>query len=287
MKLRAVPEVALAKFDGRTVFITGASLGIGRSCAEQFHREGANVVLVARRLEPLQEVADALGTPDRVLVHAASVADLEAMHAALQAAVDRFGALHGVVNNAGLHHRGNVETRTPAELAAMVDVNLRAPIAVSTMALPHLRASATNRAKSFVVQVASLAGMLPLDGAATYSATKAGLRAWSFALAEELRDAPVTVSVVSPGPVDTGFIMSDIDEVSDLTFSQPVCSADHVAEMVLACAHDGKRERAWPASGATMGTLGSLFPGLRRALKPRLEARGRRNKAKLKAQRHG
>ncbi len=270
----------MGRLEARTVLITGASLGVGRACVEAFAREGANVVLVARRPEPLAEAAAGLD-PARVLTHPADVVDLPAMQAALEATLDRFGALHGLVNNAGVHHRGPVTAREPAELAQMVDVNLRAPIALTRLALPHLQA--VDRA--FVVHVASLAGKLPLEGSATYSATKMGLRAFSLALAEELRGTGVTVSAVSPGPIDTGFIMSDIDEVSDLTFSQPVSTAAQVADMVLACALDGRRERQRPIVGGTLATVGYLFPALRRLLKPSLQRRGRRRKARLKQER--
>ena len=266
-----------AGFEGRTVLITGASEGVGRACAEHFHRAGANVVLVARRPAPLEAVREALG--ERVLVHAADVADPRAMRAALDATIERFGQLHGLVNNAGVHHRGPVAERTPEELGQMVDVNLRAPIVVTRMALPLLKAVD----RGFVVHVCSLAGKLPLEEAATYSSTKFGLRTFSFALAEELRGTSITVSSVSPGPIDTGFIMADIDQVSDITFSQPVCSADDVARMVLACASDGRREREWPVASGKLATLAYLFPGIRRVLKPMLERQGRRRKRALKA----
>jgi len=272
-------------FDGRTVLVTGASLGVGRACVERFHREGASVVLVARRPEPLHALADDLGTPERVMVAPADVADLDAMEGVLDGAVERFGRLDGLVNNAGLHHRGNVTDVEPRRLAAMVDVNLRAPIALTTMALPHLRAAATGATKSFVIQIASLARLLPVEGSATYSATKFGLRAFSLALAEELGDGPVTVGLVSPGPVDTGFIMADIEATSDLTFSQPLCTAAHVADLVFASALDGRRERRWPELSAKLGTFGYLFPGMRRLLKPALIARGRRVKERLLAER--
>jgi short-subunit dehydrogenase len=270
------------RFHARTVLITGGSLGVGRACAEAFFAEGANVALVARRLEPLQAVASALGDPERVLIAAVDVADVGALAGLVEQVVARFGGLHGVVNNAGAHFRGDVATRTAEELAAMVDVNLRAPIALSRLALPHLRADG-----GFVVNVASLAGKVPLDGAATYSATKFGLRAFTFAMAEELRGTGVTVSAVSPGPIETGFILDELDHVNDIVFSQALCTAEHVAGMVLDCAADGRREREYPASGGHLATVGYLFPALRRMLKPRLMAKGAAAKARLRARMGG
>lgn len=267
-------------FEQRTVIITGASLGVGRASAEQFYRAGANVVMVARRLEPLEQAADAIGDRSRILTVAADVADNAALARLVEQSRERFGAIHGLVNNAGAHFRGKVETREAAELSTMVDVNLRAPIVLSRMVLPHLR-----KQGGFIVNVASLAGKVPLDGAATYSATKFGLRAFSFALAEELRGTKVSVSVVSPGPIDTGFIMDEIDEVEDIVFSQTMCTADEVATMILDCARDGRREREFPVSGGKLATVAYLVPGLRRKLKPRLEAKGAAVKARLRRER--
>jgi len=262
-------------FLGKTVLVTGASLGVGKATAHAFHAAGANVVFVARRREPLEQAAQGL---ERALVIAADVADLEAMRGAVAETVSRFGGLDGLVNNAGLHHRGRFETRQPDEVASMVDVNLRAPLVLTSLALPHMRA----RGGGFVVNVASLAGKLPLDGAATYSSTKFGLRAFTLAMAEELRGSGITVSAVSPGPIDTGFILDEIDTVENIVFSQTMCSAEDVAEMVLACARDGAPEREFPRAGGKLATLGYLFPGFRRTIKPLLDEKGRRAKERIK-----
>ena len=267
-------------FAKSTVIVTGASLGVGRAAAEAFHRAGANVVMVARRLEPLERAADEIGERARVLALAADVTDNAALARLVAQSVERFGALHGLVNNAGAHFRGDLETREPDELGAMVDANLRAPIVLSRLALPHLRAQG-----GFIVNVASLAGKVPLNGAATYSATKFGLRAFSFALREELRGTNVKVSVVSPGPIDTGFIMDALDEVEDIVFSQTMCTAEDVARMILDCARDGRREREFPIAGGKLATLAYLVPSLRRTLEPRLRRKGAAVKARLRRER--
>lgn len=263
----------------RTVIITGASLGVGRATAELFHRDGANVVMVARRAEPLQAASASLD-PARVLIVAADVADNAALARVVEATLERFGNIDGLVNNAGAHARGKFESRDAAEFSSMVDINLRAPIVLSRLVMPHLRARG-----GFIVNVASLAGKVPLDGAAVYSATKWGLRAFSFALAEELRGTAVKVSVVSPGPIDTGFIMDELDEVEDIVFSQTMCTAEDVARMIVECARDGRREREFPVGGGKLATLAYLVPGLRRTLRPRLEKKGAAVKARLRRER--
>lgn len=130
--------------------------------------------------------------------------------------------------------------------------------------------------------LASLAGHFPIDGAATYSSTKVALRYFTFALAEELRATGVSVSAVSPGPIQTGFIMEHLDEVADITFSQTMTTPEHVAEMVLQCARDGQAERVYPQNGARLAILSTLFPALRRWVKPLLERKGRKVKEALR-----
>jgi short-subunit dehydrogenase len=265
----------------RTVVITGASAGIGLACARRFAAAGANVVAVARGQAELERARAELAQIGPTLAIAANVADPDAPERIVSGALAQFGSLHVLVNNAGMHARGRFAEANGRDLATMVDVNLRAPIALTHRALPHLVASG----QGAVVNVASLAGKLPTVGSVVYSATKFGLRAFSLALADELRGTAVTVSCVSPGPVDTQFIMAELDTVSDLTMSQPLTSADDIAALVVQCALDGKPERSAPRLSSVLATMGYLAPPLRRALRPMLERRGRRNKEKLRAER--
>jgi short-subunit dehydrogenase len=268
-------------FQDRTVVITGASAGIGLACARLFVEAGANVVAVARGAAELERTRAALARLGPVLAITADVAHPDAPERIVNGAIAEFGALHVLVNNAGMHARGPFGEQSGDDLAAMVDVNLRAPIVLTRRALPHLVAAG----RGAVVNVASLAGKVPTAGGVVYSATKFGLRAFSMALADELRGTGVTVSCVSPGPVDTQFIMAELDTVSDLTMSQPLVTAEQVAALVLASALDGKLERATPRLSGALATLGYIAPAMRRMLRPMLERRGRRNKAKLRATR--
>jgi hypothetical protein len=268
------------RFDDRTVVITGASAGIGAACARAFAAAGATVVLAARGIERLEAFAAELrAAGGDVVTVAGDVAD----PAAAARLIERAAAAHGrgridvLVNNAGANHRGRFEKFDAAQLAEIIDVNLRAPIVLIRLALPHLRRAAAPA----IVNVASLAGRVPLPEEAVYSASKFGLRALSFALADELADDGIKVAVVSPGPVETNFLLEDIAEIPDIVLSQPMVTAERVAELVVASAADGTRERVPFRVGGYLTTLGYLFPRLRRALRPMLEARGRRHKAAL------
>lgn len=261
-------------FRQRRILVTGASSGVGEAVARAFAAAGAQLVLAARSRTALEAVADEIGA-------AAIVADIsqpDECHRLIEQAAAALGGLDVLINNAGCHHRGDFAAQDANALAQMVDTNLRAPVMLSRLALPWLQQAP----RAAIVNVGSVAGRMAVPGSATYSATKAGLRTLTYALAEELRGSSISVSVVSPGPIATDFILSDIDAVTDLTFSQPMSSPEEIAELVLACVTDGQTERTKPASTRVMTTLGYLFPSLPRHLRPLLAARGRRAKARYR-----
>lgn len=267
------------RFDGKSVIITGASAGVGAAVARAFAAEGARLMLVARRREPLQAIAAELESQAKVETFALDVADTAGCRDLIKKTVYEFGCVHYIVNNAGAHFRGEFDTVSVDDVATMVDVNLRAPLVLARLALDAIREAGGGA----IVNVASLAGTTPVPGSATYSATKFGLRAFTLALADEIRGSNVRVGAVSPGPIDTGFIMDDIDGVSDLTFSQPMSTAEQVAEAVLQVALEGNIDIKMPRMSGVLATAGYLFPSLKRALKPMLERKGRKAKAFYKA----
>lgn len=265
-------------FEGKTIIITGASAGVGAACARAFARHKANLVLCARGQAGLDKISEELSSQCSLLTVAMDVSDTDQCLALLTKAEDEFGRVDVLINNAGAHHRGDLEKVKPIDVGSMVDINLRAPLILSCAAIPFIKKSDGGA----IVMVGSLAGMAPLQGAATYSATKAGLRAFAYALADELKDSEINVGVVSPGPIDTGFIMSEIDVVEDIVFSQPMSSADGVADAVLSIARGDKVEIAMPAASGRLVMLSYLFPALRRFMRPSLYAKGRKNKDKYR-----
>ena len=265
-------------FASKTVVITGASAGVGAACARAFADEGANLVLAARGQEALDTIEKELASKTQVLTQSMDVADDAACAALLARAHERFGAIHVLVNNAGAHHRGDVSVAGVTGIAAMVDINLRAPLVLSAMAVPYLERAGGGA----IVMVGSLAGRTPMQGAATYAATKAGLRSFTYSFADEVAERGIHVGVVSPGPIDTGFIMDEIDEVEDIVFSQPMSSAAEVAAAVLSVALGEETEICLPSFSGRLTTISYLFPGLRRRMRPKLYAMGRKNKDKYR-----
>jgi short-subunit dehydrogenase len=257
---------------GKVTIVTGASSGIGLATARALVQAGGSVALVARTAAKLEQIAGELG--ERAAAFPLDVGDLGPL-AALPARVkERFGRLDAVVNNAGLHHRGDMLRHGPEKLAAMCTVNLAAPMVLTRAAADLMGPGGC------VVNVASLAGKLGVPGSAVYSGTKAGLRFWALAAAEDLERRGLRIANVNPGPVDTGFFDEDIHHVSDLTFSQPMVSAEQVADAVLAClrSDESPMEIDLPAASGKLATLGYLAPGVGRLLRPLLELRGARAK---------
>ncbi len=255
---------------GRVALVTGASSGIGLAVAERLVAAGASVALVARTATTLDEVAGRLGR-ERALALPCDVRDFARLAELPGKVVERFGGLDILVNNAGLNHRGSIFEQSPQNLADVITTNLTAPVFLTRACAEHLRPGGA------VVNVASLAGMIPVEHEAAYSASKAGLRAFTRSLALDLAERGVRASSVCPGPVDTGFF-GDVESVPDLVFSQPMRSADEVAEAVLRAIREGTPEIAIPAMSGKLATLGYLFPRIERALKPMLKRRGAANK---------
>ena len=266
-------------FNDKTVIVTGGSEGVGAAAARKFADAGANLMLVARNKKNLEAIAAELRDKTRVEIFAMDVSDPKECVNLFKKAEFEFGRIDVLVNNAGFHARGVVEDVTAEDLGRTIDVNLKAPIVLTRIALPFLREAGGGA----IINVASLAGRTPVPGSAAYSASKFGLRAFTFALAEELRDTGIKLAVVSPGPIDTGFILADIDKTSDLTFSQPMSTADEVAQVILDLCGNNQREQSLPRTSGWLTTVSYLMPWLWRALRPALERKGERVKKALKA----
>ena len=254
--------------DQKIALITGGSAGIGLAVARQLSARGTRVALVARTEKTLRDAAQELDG----VAFVCDMNDLPSVSALPARVVERMGALDIVVNNAGLHHRGPLLSIEPLALGDMITVNLAAPVVLCRAAVPFLRKPGS------IVNVASLAGMVPMPFQVTYGASKAGLRAFSRALGDELAESGATVSLVSPGPVDTGFFGAELERVADVVFSQPMSTAEEVAKAIVRCIDEGTPEIALPWLSGKLCTLGYLSPVLTRLLRPAIEKRGARNK---------
>ncbi|KNE66927.1 hypothetical protein AMAG_11402 [Allomyces macrogynus ATCC 38327] len=190
---------------GKTVFITGASSGIGASCARFFADEGANLVLTARRVDRLANLKNELATEyPEVKVHVAAldVVDRDAVFRAVAELPDQFKNVKVLVNNAGLSLglEPMIET-TPEDANTMLDTNVRGVFNVTQAIVPGM----ITRGAGHVITIGSVAGRQPYANGAMYCASKHAVEAMSHALTQELVKTPVRVTMVAPGMVETEF----------------------------------------------------------------------------------
>ena len=183
----------------RACLVTGASSGIGAEIARELVRRGHTVVLVARSVDKLEELAAELG--ERAHVLATDLND-RAARAALPDRVAELGLTVDVlVNNAGWSTLGLAHEADPEEELAMIELDVAAVVDLCTRFLPGM----VSRGRGGVLNVASTAAFQPLPGQASYGGAKAFVLSYTQSLAGELHGTGVTATCLCPGPVDTGF----------------------------------------------------------------------------------
>jgi hypothetical protein len=185
----------------RSIFITGASSGIGEALAAEFARRSYDIAIAARRVERLESLAErlrGLGAP-RVLAVALDVTDFDSIGGALQRAATEFGRLDVVVVNAGVGYSVPIGKGKFDLARRTIDTDLTGAIATIELALPILRAQGAGH----IVAITSIAGSRGMPFMGAYSAAKAGLHRYLQALRAEVHREPIAVTELAPGYIDT------------------------------------------------------------------------------------
>jgi NAD(P)-dependent dehydrogenase (short-subunit alcohol dehydrogenase family) len=192
-------------------FITGASTGFGKSFAEYAIQQGYRVVVTARRLDKLESIK--MLAPDQVEALRMDVNNSAEVSHAVKAAVNRFGRVDVLINNAGYGIVGAVEETPEDELRAQMETNFFGAVSVTRALLPLFRQQQTGA----IVNISSLGGQLSFPGFGAYSASKFALEGISEALAAELAPLGIKVLIVEPGQFKTelaGAAMKYMPELS-------------------------------------------------------------------------
>lgn len=189
-------------FKGSTVLITGASAGFGQEFARQLAPLASCLVLVARRADRLESLKAELVRPGLIIqCHAVDLANEEQTEAFLVELAASGREITFLINNAGVGDHGLFEESTWARVKAMLDVNITALTRLTHALIPQL----VRGGHGAILNVSSIASLLPLPKMAVYAASKAYVTSFTEAIRAELRGTGVTVTAVCPGPVDTEF----------------------------------------------------------------------------------
>lgn len=184
-----------------SALVTGAGRGIGRAIALAIAREGARVTVVSRSAAELDSlVGEIEASGARGIAFAGDLRSRSACDGAVAAAVDCFGGLQILVNNAGVGAFANVQDTSDESWEDVIGTNLTAVFRITRAAIPHL----AHRGGQ-VVMVSSLAGQNPIAGMAAYCASKAALDHFATCLMLEVRQRGIRVTTIAPGSVDTSF----------------------------------------------------------------------------------
>jgi NAD(P)-dependent dehydrogenase (short-subunit alcohol dehydrogenase family) len=185
--------------------ITGASRGLGRSLTQEALKAGHRVVATARNMERLAEVASKFGESVRTVP--LDVTNEAQAKNAVEAAIEAFGGVDVLVNNAGYGNVYPVEDTSLADFRAQIETNLFGVIIMTKALLPHFR----ERASGHIIQISSIGGRVGPVGRAAYAAAKFGVEGFSESLSKEVGPLGIKVTIVEPGGFRTDFAGSSTE----------------------------------------------------------------------------
>ena len=255
-------------FRGRRALVTGGSSGIGRALALALAAGGAHVAILARGRERLLavkgELERAAGAGQRSACAAADVADAGATERAVAECAAALGGLDLLVNDAGIALARRERDTSLADYRRVLEIDFLGMVHATRAALPHLLAAG----RADLVNVSSLAALLPIAGYAAYAPAKAAATAWSEVLRQELAPRGVRVAVVFPPDTDTPQLAEENREKPPETRARAggagLLSAEAVARAILRGVARGKPHIVPGASARAVALLARHFPGLAR-----------------------
>jgi 2-deoxy-D-gluconate 3-dehydrogenase len=185
------------QLEGKTAIVTGASRGLGRATAIALHQQGVRVLAVARSLDDL-EALEALD-PKNIKACQCDMQDANAVAALAQVALDQFGGLDIVVNNAGIAPAGNFLEQAPEIWDQVMAVNVKAPAILARAAGQHMIKQGSGK----IINIASTSGILGKASLVAYSSSKGAILQFTKALAAEWAKTGVQVNAIAPGAFET------------------------------------------------------------------------------------
>ncbi|SHF89345.1 SDR family oxidoreductase [Chryseobacterium sp. OV279] len=236
----------------KTIFITGASTGLGKAAAQLFQSRGWNVIATMRNPEAATELKDL----DNVTLLPLDVTNLEQIKSTVKKAIE-LGNVDVVFNNAGYGLIGPLEALSDEQILKQLDTNLLGVIRVTQAFIPYFR----EKQSGMFISTTSIGGLVAFPLGSTYHATKWALEGWSESLAYELNRFGIDIKTVSPGGIKTDFVSRSLDaatspaydEMSNSLFSkmegmmEAASEPVQIAEVIYEAATDGKKQLRYVA----------------------------------------
>lgn len=249
---------------GKVVIVTGASSGIGEATAREFGREGAKVVLAARRVDKLQTLAqeiDAMGTSAQSYVVQADLSKLEDIQKLVADTIAIFGRIDVLVNNAGFGRLDWLENLDPIkDIQAQIDVNVMGVIQTTRQVLPVMIAQRSGS----IINMCSMAGLVATPTYSIYAASKHAVHGFSEALRREVKPWGIDVSLIYPGGVVTEFSAhAGIKRKTNATTPKfMLLTAEQVAQAVVKLVRHPRRMWIIPWLWSVTVFMNRFLPGL-------------------------
>ena len=220
------------KLSGKTALVTGASSGIGRASALALAREGANLVLTARRQERLEELMVAVQQSGGKVVNVVGDAiEEETAQRCVAMAMQTYHALDILINNVGVGNYKNLVDTSASEYDEMMNTNVRSTFLFTRQAVPVM----IKQGSGTILMISSMAGIYGFAGEAVYCATKFAQVGFAQALDKELRSHGIKVGVICPGGVKTEFALGKGRTEQSVTEAGMLEPEDVASAVILAC----------------------------------------------------
>lgn len=248
---------------GRTVLITGAAGGLGAALCRRYAAAGARIAaqdVDASKVETLVAALRASGAESQAIP--GDIADPAACADMVAAVTERFGAIDGLINNAGISHRSLLADTDPAVIRRVMEVNFFGAANLTAAALPQLLAN-----RGFVVAISSVAGFAPLIGRTGYAASKHALHGYFDSLRSEVEEAGVSVTLVCPSFIRTGIGAAASDGHGSPTQGRRITpggesSPEDIAARIFDAVAEGRPLLLPDATSRKAWWLSRLAPGL-------------------------
>ena len=243
---------------GRVALVTGASQGIGRTCALRLAKEGAIVAVAARNKEKLDELVNEItAAGGKAAAFALDVAEEEQVKATVKAIVAQFGKIDILVNNAGITRDQLVMRMKRADWDAVLQTNLTSAYLLIQQVIPSMLKQRSGR----IINITSIFGQMGQAGQANYSASKAGLIGLTMAIAREVGSRNITCNAVAPGFIETAMTAVLSDEFKQNAVKQiPLGRVGTSADVAGAVAFLASDDASY-ITGHTLSVNGGMLMG--------------------------